>query len=288
MQLVSVEELSTYSSRFDIFVDSTEVNPRLLSAGLISPLPVCGPELVWGFSVLKASVAAGIDAVYCTEGVFSAGDKLLLALALENRTGLYNLEEQTAIAGLAEQIELGEELEAVSLAVVGNNGLFPRIKQYTSLPSHLRQYVNAGRLDLKTAVRVVGLPEAVCRAACEHTGFSHSELRIFLGFLYEIDMRDSIGPSGLTRLAEDLIETINPVASIRRIRNPERSELERRLRDVWQEHLVGTGLTLNPPKFFEGDMYQVTFPFANGAELKKRNEILRGLEAASDELEDLL
>ena len=35
-------------------------------------------------------------------------------------------------------------------------------------------------------------------------------------------------------------------------------------------------------------MYQVTFPFANGAELKKRNEILRGLEAASDELEDLL
>jgi hypothetical protein len=288
MKLVSVQELLNLSSRFDVFAKSAEVSRRLLLAGAVPPLPVCGGELLWGFAVLRACVAEGIETVFCIDGDWSGSAKLLIALELESRTGSYSLEEQAAIAELANELGIVEDSEEVSKAVSGNSGFFPKIGHYMGLPGHLRTYVGSGRLDLKTAVRVAGLPEPLCRSACEREAFSHSELRIFLGLLYEIGMRDSMDAPQMTALGDRLLRSSDPMTSLNQLRNPGLTELEQRFRRVCQKYLTGSGVTLAPPKYFEGDTYLVTFPFADRGELSRRTETLRRLEEASDELEDLL
>jgi hypothetical protein len=159
-------------------------------------------------------------------------------------------------------------------------------RQYRSLPAGFRELVSAGKLELRTAVRVRGIAEKpAARAATCLSGLSRSSIGMALGFVDEIRMRDGMSAEDVSDLIQRASAHSQPVDFLRRLRYPSLSAMEQHVRDV-SRNLAGLGL--EPPKHFEGDAYSVSFLFRSPGELERRIERLNDLKAKSESLFELL
>ena len=208
---------------------------------------------------------------------------------MENRTGDYSWEEQYSILRLSAELEPDREAsDALSLAVSGDRGFLSRISRFAALPPHLKEMADTGTLDIKTAERIETLPAEVCDTVVRSDRFSFSKLRIFLVTLYEIGIRDSLSSADMYELVERLLSTEDPLESVLRVKNPGLTDLSERFEAVKAKHLKNTGVSLEAPKFFEGDAFRVSFTFSTEKELERKIEAVGLIKDSCDELEELL
>lgn len=288
--VLSPDELLLTPGRFDIFDKNSAVDSELLTAGLYLPVPLWKGEPVWGFNIARSAIRSGIGDLVCTTLQGSAETALLTALKLENRTGKYTWEERLAIADLAEtlNVSVAGAGNAVSIAVDGDGGFLTRIAEFRGLPPWLRVLVAEKRLDLKSATRIDTIPREVCEQVSAYSGFSFSEFRLFLTDLSEVLLRDSVSADQAISLTATLLEAVKPLKALAEVRYPALSDTHRRFAHIEREYVDNTGIKVDPPAYFEGDSYTVTFSFRNGAELKRKSEVLGRLVEACDRLEELL
>jgi len=286
MRYLALSDFTSLSTRFRVFDKSPGWDAGLLAAGLFPPLPVCDNDLIWGFPIVAAAEDAGLHELPVTD--IPRDGSLLRALKLENRAGKYSWREQTAIYTLWKEQQENEDRDAISVAVSGNRGFFSRIDRYMHLPGHLATRVNEGRIDLGIAEKIAGIPKAACDIVFSPSALSFSQTRTFLVTLSEIQKRDALTGDQVIALTDELAASDDPVTALEKMRNPGLSDLTARFEAVKERYTQHTGVTLEAPKFFEGDAYTVSFSFSNAAELVRKRRILEKIEEVSDELEDLL
>jgi len=286
MRYLPLSEFASFSRRFHIFEQGPGYDDALLAEGLFPPLPVCGDDLVWGFAILSAAERAGLDELPVVD-IPNRGS-LLSALKLENRSGRYSWTEKLAIAAICEEQGENEDRDAISRAVSGNSGFFSRIERYRKLPGYLASRVNEKKIDLGIAEKISALPETACDLVFSASGLSFSQTRGFLVNLAEIRLRDALTDDGVTALAKDTLASTDPAAALGRMRNPGLSELTDRFKQITTKYTNGTGVSLEPPEFFEGDAYTLSFTFSTGSELERKRKVVEKIEGICDQLEDLL
>ncbi len=286
MRYMGLGDIAALSRRFDVFDALRSYDRDLLEARLFPPLPVCGDDLVWGFAILREAWRAGLQELPVAD--VRQSERLLCALKLENRSGRYTPEEQVSIYTLALEVGAAGDPEQISVAVTGKRGFFQKMERISKLPDYLAAGVNNGRLDIGTAERIAGLPEAACIKAISSNTLSFSQVRHFLMYLDEIRRRDGLGAKETVALADELLAAEDPVDAISTIRNPMLAELKKkfeRVRDRYTEH---TGLQLTAPANFEGDSFHVSFSFSTRLEFIRKVRKLEKLEEGCEELEELL
>ena len=89
-------------------------------------------------------------------------------------------------------------------------------------------------------------------------------------------------------LWEDALGSGDPLEKLGRLRYPRLTALEDRFRQIEAGSVKGSGITLSPPSFFEGDSYQVSFRFTSPQALSRKLQALQRLRSQSDELFSLL
>lgn len=279
-------DIAALSRRFDVFDAGRSYDRDLLVAGLFPPLPVCGDDLVWGFAILREARRAGLQ-VLPVEDV-PQSKRLLCALKLEDRSGHYTPEEQVSIFKLALELGAAEDPQQISAAVTGKRGFFQKMERISKLPDYIASGVNNGRLDIGTAERIAGLPEAACKNATSSNTLSFSQVRHFLMYLDEIRRRDGLGAKETVALADELLAAEDPVDAISMIRNPMLAELRRKFERVKDRYTEHTGIQLTAPANFEGDSFNVSFSFSTRLEFVRKMRKLEKLEEGCGELEELL
>ncbi len=290
---MSLEEIEALDPALDLFTASRPVPVELLQVGLVPPLPVGSGLLAWGFPLLKAARAAGLDRLACRDLQGTGRAELLaLALRLEDRAGAYRWSEKQALLGFARVS--GFSLDGLAPLIEGRAEarLEERIAQFAGLPPALQRMVDQGELDLRAAVEVRELPEQVLNAAAE-SRLSFSERREFLQLLQEIGGRDRLFGTQLGELAQSALALRRgatqagqeALSALRERRSPLQADLRRRWASLEQELLSGSGVSLRPPPFFEGDSLQVSFSFRTRAGLGRR---LRALDRVEERCGELL
>lgn len=287
----SVSDLFTSPRRFDLFPDAPAPDDILLTRGVHPPLLLHGRTLLWGHHLLRRARLVGISELSC---VHVEGDDLALlelVLRAENRLNAFSWSEIASLSRLADELEgeISPREEAWSRieSLVLSRGSFRALgRQYRSLPAGFRELVSAGKLELRTAVRVQGIAEKpAARAATCLSGLSRSSIGMALGFVDEIRMRDGMSAEDVSDLIQRASAHSQPVDFLRRLRYPSLSAMEQHVQDV-SRNLAGLGL--EPPKHFEGDAYSVSFLFRSPGELERRIERLNDLKAKSESLFELL
>jgi hypothetical protein len=293
MPQMRLEELEALDPAMDLFTASRPVPGELLQAGLVPPLPVCSGLLAWGFPLLKAARAAGLEHLACRRLQGLGRDTLLaLALRLEDRAGSYRWSEKQALLGFARAS--GFSLDGLAPLIEGRDEprLEERIDRFAGLTPALRRMVEQGELDLRAAAEVRELPEQALREATQ-SRLSFSERREFLQLLQEIGGRERLSGAELGELARSALASGQAAAragqkalsALRERRAPLQADLRRRWEALERELLSGSGVSLSPPPFFEGDRLQVSFSFRTRAGLVRR---LKALDRVEERCEELL
>jgi hypothetical protein len=298
-RVLTPAQLYSLASELDIFSDGPPPLPELVAEGLYPPLPVCADTLVWGFTLLRSAKSMGLTQLNCLLlSPRPPAERLGLALKLENRPGGYSWpEKQKMLAYLAAADDspasafppLSQLLEELSTLIEGRRDpqLASRIASFSALPPLIQQLVAEGRIDLKCATRVQELPPKVFQRLCS-ASLSFSQRRQFLNELYEISRRNGLSQRRIEKIAEGALAQREPQEAIHRLRFPALSELEKRFSNLEQQLLKGSGVRLQPPPYYEGDSYTVTFAFNSDRSLARKLTALRVLQGRLDALLELL
>jgi hypothetical protein len=273
MAELTMAELESLDPALDLFRASPPVPAGLLEQGLHPPLPVCGPALAWGFALLECRLL----------GERPPADRLALALSLEARAGAYRWSEKLAMHRYARSHGFG--LGGLAGLVEGRPD--PRLEQklecFASLPAALAALVEEGGLDLRAASALRELPEEVFRLASA-AALSFSERRSFLGLL-----RDArLGPRRSVQAARAALAGPRPLEALRQLAFPALAALRRNWAALEESILGGSGVSLQPPEFFEGERFEVRFRFHDKEGLARRLAALARLEARFGELSSFL
>lgn len=289
MKAIPVPELLSRSRRFDLFAHAVPIDPGLLSRGLYRPPAVTADAVVWGFPQLDAAAREGVGELFCA--VVSGTDSELLetALRLEDRTDAYSWEERAAVFEFLRRSGCLDHAERIAPLVSSRESFLPRTEKYLSLPPALRGLVSADLLDLSSALGLTGLPEPAVRLFLEAGArLSHSARRIVMRMLFEVYRRERLTPEELEAVAKRVLSSEDPQAEAARLRMPELTRMESVFREIRSRTLAGTGVSLEPPAYFEGGSYTVSFRFSSRSQLEARIAALCGLLECTDELFDLL
>ena len=76
--------------------------------------------------------------------------------------------------------------------------------------------------------------------------------------------------------------------ALRELASPTLAALRREWAALEESLLAGSGVTLKPPDFFEGDLFEARFSFRSRQGLARRLRALAALEARFDELDSFL
>ena len=284
MAELTLAELEGLDPALDLFRASPSVSPELAEAGLHPPLPVCGPVLAWGFPLLAAARAAGKTALECRLlGERTPAGLLALALRLEARPGAYRWSEKLAMHRYARArgFALGE------LAGLIEGRPDPRLEQrvegFAALPPALGALVEQGSLDLRTASGLRDLPEQVY-PLIGSAALSFSERRSFLCLLRDARLE---GEAALAA-ARAALAGPRPLEALGGLAFPALADLRRSWAALEESILGGSGVSLKPPDFFEGERLEVRFSFRSKEGLARRLAALARLEARFDELDSFL
>jgi hypothetical protein len=302
MDDISLSEIENLRRDFDVFVrpEAGRYDPGLLERGIYPPLPVMGEYLVWGFRLVEVFRTAGLDTVRTVRlpGRLP-GDPagaVVTALKLEDRRDGYSWEEKEKLAGLIEEFGLSEaDKRRIEGYVQAKGSFLAALPQYRSLPPELKNMVEAGAMDLKTAWTARSLPDKTLSRLDELAAdLSFSRRRELFVMTAEITARDGLSEEGLSDFVDLLEEaagpetTDDPVAAARRVRFPELGSLERKFAAIKDRFLAGSGIDLRAPKNFEGSRFSVSFAFETDRQLDRIIDSLKTLRDNTDELYRLL
>jgi hypothetical protein len=282
MPELRVAELESLDPALDLFRASPAPAAELVEHGLHPPLPVCGRHLAWGFALLAAARAAGKAGLECRLlGERTPAQMLALALRLEDRPGAYRWSEKLAMQRYARSrgLDIGELAELIEGRPDPRLG--EKLGQFASLSPALAALVEDGGLDLRTAFGVRGLPEEAFTATARLT---FSERRSFLVLLREA----RLDRQGTLAAARQALAGSRPVEALRELASPTLAALRREWAALEASLLEGSGVTLKPPDFFEGDLFEARFSFRSRQGLARRLRALAALEARFDELDSFL
>ncbi len=311
MRKAPVEELEAGGRLFDVFERRAGIYPEIVEKKLIPPLPVWNGRLVWGFSLLETAAGQGLDTVAVEDQTGDMVDMIRIALELENRCDAYAYAEKAAIASLLARSEDGRidgepwgespgesavqspGVESTKIAgiepLVQSKGSFAaQSRVYCRLSEPARKLVDAGRIDLRTADRYDSLPSRVWELLESTPSLSAGRMRNVAQLLWEIAMRDRMDAKRTIEIARTVLPDRDPETRLRIMRYPELEGMYERFERLKTEVLSGTGVHLEPPDYFEGDSYRITFAFATREELSRRIRAVESVEEVCDRLLELL
>jgi hypothetical protein len=284
MAVLTLAELESLDPALNLFRAPPPVTAELLEEGLHPPLPVCGPTLVWGFSLLAAARAAGKRGLECRLlGERPPADRLALALRLEARAGAYRWNEKLAMRDYARSHGFG--LGRLDGLIEGRPDarLEEKLECFAALPPALQALVEEGGLDLRAASGLRDLPAEVFPLASSRA-LTYSERRSFLGLLRDAHLE----PRATLVAARTALAGPKPLEALRELAFPALGALRRDWAALKESILGGSGVSLEPPEFFEGDRFEVRFRFRSKEGLARRLAALARLEARFDELSSFL
>jgi len=288
MPELTLEELEALDSGLDLFRPGRGAPAELLAAGLHPPLPVSGGRLVWGFALLAAARTAGLARLPCRLlADLLPARQLALALQLEDRAGAYRWSEKLGFAGFARSA--GFALNDLASLIAGrpDQNLERHITEFAGLTPALSRLVDDGELDLRAALAARGLPEEAVTAAAS-SRLSFAERRAFLALLTEITLQKRLRPEQTAALAGEALAAPRPLQILEQQRYPRLTELKRGWSELTGSLLSGSGVTISPPPWFEGDSIEVRFTFTDRRTLTRRLRALARVERRCDELTGFL
>lgn len=289
MEQIGLKTLLSFSRELNIFESRTVVYEELLRDGLYPPLPVSGSRLVWGFPLLFHAEKCGILSLMCRKFDLSPADQIKTALRLERRTNDYSLREKIDLWKLIVLFQCEAHGEEIIPLVQSEGDFAEQVKRILLLPLPLQGLVRDGLVDVKTATTVQKLPEELFRLIREHQNrLSFSERRLVLVRIWEMSCRDKANKESTIALFREIIESDSPLDRSAECRFPELSAMNRQF-DAFKNDVLGkTGVRLSPPRFFEGESFELGFRFANKKQLEERIKALNVLKDRCDELFRLL
>lgn len=286
-----VSRLSRLPAMPDVFLHSPGVDHELVRRGMHPPVVVCRRGLVWGRALIVAAEEAHVAQLPCVQVPADPAWRLLeIALRLEGRTDAYSPAET---AGMLEFLQASgggrAALQAVEPLVRRHGGFVAQAEQYLRLPPALQDVVERGLVDLKTAVAVAALPEAaVATFARGASALSAGSRRLLLRQVYEVVRREGLAPSGAEALVRETLDQSDPVEAARRRRYPQLTAMEAALWEIVGSCVGSSGVRVDPPPYFEGDAYTVSFRFAGCRSLEEKLAAANRLVERCDELFGLL
>jgi hypothetical protein len=309
LQILTPAEIGSLSTELDIFSGGPAPGPELIEKKLYPPLPICSDTLIWGFEILRSAESLSLRQVNCLViPSCPRAEMLSLALKLENRAGSFSWpEKQRMLAFLGNSVDstadkrfsTDEGLSAdpalielfFELSPLIENHRDPqlaaKIVAFVALPQGLKALVSEGQLDLKSAVRVQSLPEAVF-TGLQASALTFSQRRQFLNELFEISRKRELSQLEIGELADRALRDRQPIETIHRLRFPLLTELEGRFAVTEEKLLKGSGVQLKPPPYYEGEAFTVEFEFNSAKSFNRKLNALHSLEGHLDALFELL
>lgn len=296
MHHLDLGEISGFDHHFDIFCDSFEPDEELVAFGLHPPIVIARSSfrtnsdysVVWGFQYLRAASASGTKKLVCREVEGGAAKLLGIALKLENRKDRYSWKERESLASLVKELDIDPSSDDIVRLVQSSGSFVPQVAQYRGLPEILQEAISNRRLELKTALRVKGLPKKAFDKILTLPGLTVSNLRQLLTLLEEIRRKNQFSDEELMSTLDAALELSDSVSALRRVRYPELTDMEREFRDIESRVLKKSGITLTAPAGFEGSSFTAAFSFKNGSDIDSAIEALDSLRRGGDELFALL
>lgn len=288
---ISVGRLEMSGRELDIFESESPFLSALLKKKLYPPLPMVNAGekniLVWGWAVLQEARKAGVEKLRVRRMDIDPVERLRTALLLEDRRDNYSFKEKSKMLDYLIQYGIPEDdWEELSGLVASEGSFIPRTVIYRNLSGKAKRWVDSELLDLKTAGVLSRIPDgALDTLEANIARFSFSNRRRITEAVSEICVRDGLSREDAAELIRRSFQTQDPLRTIMEFRFPRLSEMEKTLADFRENHLRGTGVVLEPPRYFEGDAFQVTFTFTSTKEYLER---LRSLEKISDKIDECL
>ncbi|MFP4211026.1 MAG: hypothetical protein ACLFR8_07280 [Alkalispirochaeta sp.] len=301
--------------RFDLFADdAVSVSD---TAPFVRPAIVSGTRVVWGFryrTVLPRPGGTDLPVLRVVDdatpavsgrragserhtGAAAPGgvepvtevDLIMLALTAEGRAGSYRWSEIDAVVGLVES-GTGEEgvPRTIRNALDPDRDVLEVLARYRRLPAPLRDALDAGAIDIRTAEAIP--EELLSRLPALLDGVSNctfSERRQAIRIIVDLIRRGDRSPDDLLAfLRSDHEGGLLP--ALRRLRYPEISRLDDAIASFRNRYTRGTGIVVAFPEHYEGDHLSVSFRIRSSRELANRIAALRRMEEGVDELLGLL
>ena len=307
MQMVRVPTLLARVGPLDIF-DQTRLPPdQLIREGLTAVLALApvydsvtdraadgadesaAAQLLWGAPIVRRADEIGVGELPLRRlGPLGHRDALMLALRMEARAGGYSWSEREAIYRYAceHRVALDGEL---SQLVAAEPTFAESIERYLSLAPIWRRAVEAGAVDVRTAELCGALPPAVLDAVSgAGRRLSFSNRRLVLTWLGELCGRNGLHEPAAVELARDVMQSVDPLDALRRLRYPRLSEMEDRFAALQKRLTQGTPLSIKAPPGFEGAAYELQLTLRSRDDLPRAIEALQRMQEEGDELFELL
>ena len=295
MSTWSVSELIVLPPRFDILDQERPESVEIVRRGLSRPVVLCRDALLWGQALLAAAKEAGVSEMKVVDiAPATDAEALRTLLLLEDRRGRYSWPERERIASVLERRVASEDRPGLVALTEGRRdpGFFTRVHDYRNLSEDARRLLHEGRIDLRTAVVASVLPagwtDLVLSPRPSRSRLSHSDLRLILGALDEISRRDGLDDDATMVLTRRILEHDDPVSEADTLRRPTLARMRREMKSIIHPEAGDCSISIAPPKDFEGEVFEVRFPFSGQESFRTRLEGLRALEDRVDDLVNLL
>ncbi len=305
MQMERVATLVQRVGPLDIF-DQTRLPPdQLIRQGLTAVLALAplhdsaaadtgatdGAEaqLLWGAPIVRRAAEIGVGELPAHRlGPLGHRDALMLALRMEARAGGYSWSEREAIHRYAGEHRVALDTE-LSQLVTAAQTFAESMERYLALAPIWRRAVEAGAVDVRTAELCGALPPAVLDTVSgAGRRLSFSNRRLVLTWLSELCGRDGLHEPAAVELAQNVMQSADPLDALRRLRYPRLSAMEDRFAALQRRLTQGTPLELKAPPEFEGAGYEVQLTLRSRDDLARAIEALQRMQEESDELFELL
>ena len=290
MNLMKNYAIKTLLDKEPGFFETTRKYSAQCFADETYPLPaVNGNSVVWGMDVIKAAEENGVESIWCRETGDLPEEVLKTALTLENRKNSYSFAEKKRILEFLRENGI-ESCPAEIGALIQDEGDFTGLtEKYASLPEVLRKGIDRGLIDIKTALSVKDLDEAVFGILFDaEERISYSGRRIILRDFLEICRRDRLSPEQSRELMKEIAASENPGACIAAIRNPKMEAMKKSFGEYSEKYIKGSGIILEAPQNFEGSSYTVRFQLKSRNQLERIIKTLGKVKESAEELFKLL
>ena len=292
MEYISLDEVGTLESTFDVFTESEPVERELLASRLTPPLIRRGRELVWGYAIVSEARRNNIESLPVVVKDATDAESFVFMLLLEARTDRYSYEEKLRLQDLYSRFDIeaiAPEVIPSILSLVQRSGSFiDQATKFRLLTPVRRRLVESGRIELKHAGRLNRLPDGVWEQLEIREEFSRSEMRLVSTYLEEIARRDELDDADCIKMVREVCAIPDALSTLRKLRFPQLSAMENTFETLHERVLAKSGVKLVAPESFEGDSYELSFRFRSPGELDQRIRAVERVKGICDELFSLL